>query len=144
MSSFLALSLTLVGCGDTSENGAKTKDTKTEQAAEELSTERILTDAMGHEVTIPAKPERIIASYLEDNLVALDITPLAQWTVNDGASIQNYLQDYLKDVPTIPYDLPFEVVTSFSPDLLVMSSAEAVEGGNTSSIQKLRLHMCLK
>lgn len=137
MSSFLALSLTLVGCGDTSENGAKTKDTKTEQAAEELSTERILTDAMGHEVTIPAKPERIIASYLEDNLVALDITPLAQWTVNDGASIQNYLQDYLKDVPTIPYDLPFEVVTSFSPDLLVMSSAKAVEGGKYEQYSKI-------
>jgi len=137
MSSFLALSLSLAGCGDTSENGTQTKDTETEKVTEELSTERILTDAMGHEVTIPAKPERIIASYLEDNLVALDITPLAQWTVNDGASIQNYLQDYLKDVPTIPYDLPFEVVTSFSPDLLVMSSAEAVEGGKYEQYSKI-------
>ena len=53
----------------------KPKMTKTEPETEELSTERILTDAMGHEVTIPANPERIIASYLEDNLVALGITP---------------------------------------------------------------------
>ena len=75
MASFLALLLSLVGCSDNSENGTENKDNETEPVTEELSTERILTDAMGHEVTIPANPERIIASYLEDNLVALGITP---------------------------------------------------------------------
>ena len=102
MASFLALLLSLVGCSDNSENVTQTKDNETKPATEELSTERTLTDAMGHEVTIPANPKHIIASYLEDNLVALGITPAAQWSVNDGAGIQDYLQDYLKDVPTIP------------------------------------------
>lgn len=92
---------------------------------------------MGHEVTIPANPEGVIASYLEDNLVALGITPVAQWTVNDGASIQDYLQDELKDIPTIPYDLPYEVVTSFAPDLLIMGSADIVEGGKYEQYSKI-------
>ncbi len=137
MSSILALSLSLAGCSDTSENGTQTKDNETEPATEELSTERILKDAMGHEVTIPANPKHIIASYLEDNLIALGITPVAQWSVNDGAGLQDYLQDYLKDVPTIPSELPFEVVASFAPDLIIMSSAQEVEGSKYDQYAKI-------
>ena len=70
-------------------------------AGEESDESFTLTDGMGHEVTVPANPQRIIASYLEDPLVALGFTPVAQWTVGEG-SIQHYLQDYLQDVPTIP------------------------------------------
>jgi len=92
---------------------------------------------MGHEVTIPTNPKHVIASYLEDNLVALGITPAAQWSVNDGAGIQNYLQDYLKDVPTIPHDLPFEVVASFTPDLIIMEAAQAVEGSKYDQYAKI-------
>ena len=123
--SILALLIILAGC-----NADQTKE-------KDAGTERILTDAMGHEVTIPANPKRVIASYLEDNLVALGIRPVAQWTVHDGASIQDYLQEELKDIPTIPYDLPFEVVTSFSPDLLIMGSAEMVEGSKYEQYSKI-------
>lgn len=137
MASFLALLLVLVGCSDTGKEGNEKEEKQPEPAIEEASTERILTDALGHEVTIPANPERIIASYLEDNLVALGITPVAQWSVKDGASIQKYLQDYLKDVPIIPHDLPFEVVTSLNPDLLIMSAAEAVEGEKYEQYAKI-------
>ena len=79
----------------------------------------------------------MIASYLEDNLVALGITPVAQWSINDGAGVQDYLQAYLKDVPTIPHDLPFEVVTSFTPDLLIMDAADAVEGSKYEQYAKI-------
>lgn len=137
MSSFLVLSLSLAGCGDNSENVTQTKDNETESATEELSTERILKDAMGHEVTIPANPKHIIASYLEDNLIALGITPVAQWSVNSGAGLQDYLQAYLKDVPTIPSELPFEVVASFTPDLIIMSSAQEVEGSKYDQYAKI-------
>ncbi|MBO0589349.1 iron-hydroxamate ABC transporter substrate-binding protein [Sporosarcina sp. E16_8] len=137
MTSFLVLSLSLAGCSDSGEKVTQTKDNETKPATEELSTERILTDAMGHEVTIPANPKHIIASYLEDNLVALGITPAAQWSINDGAGLQDYLQAYLKDVPTIPSELPFEVVASFTPDLIIMSSAQEVEGSKYDQYAKI-------
>lgn len=130
LAGFLALFIILAGC-------SANKETSEEVEKDVATEERTLTDAMGHEVTIPANPKRVIASYLEDNLVALGITPVAQWTVNDGASIQEYLQEDLKDIPTIPYDLPFEVVTSFAPDLLIMSSAEAVEGSKYEQYSKI-------
>lgn len=134
MAGFLAIFLFLVGCSDSNQVD---EEQQSEPALEEASEERIITDTLGHEVTIPANPERIIASYLEDNLVALGITPVAQWSVNEGTSIQKYLQDYLKDVPTLPHDLPFEVVTSFTPDLLIMPSAETVEGTKYEQYAKI-------
>ncbi|KAA0966315.1 iron-hydroxamate ABC transporter substrate-binding protein [Sporosarcina sp. ANT_H38] len=135
--SFLVLILSLVGCSDPSKEVKEKEDKQTEPVIEEASTERSLIDAMGHEVTIPANPERILASYLEDNLVALGIMPIAQWSINDGAGVQSYLQEYLKDVPTIPSDLPFEVVTSLTPDLILMGSSQAVEGSKYDQYNKI-------
>lgn len=129
--SFFSFLFILVGCQDNvSEDDPKETNNNTVD-------EQVLTDAMGNEVTIPANPDRVIASYLEDYLLALGITPVAQWAIHDGASIQDYLQEDLKDVPTIPYDLPFEVVTSFSPDLLIMSSADMVEGEKYEQYSKI-------
>ncbi|QTM98481.1 ABC transporter substrate-binding protein [Sediminibacillus dalangtanensis] len=128
--SLLVCFFVLSACGNnqdednTSDSDNENKQTETENE----SGERTVTDAMGNEVTIPENPERVIASYLEDYLVALDITPVAQWSVQDGASIQDYLQDSLGDVPTIPHDLPYETVASHDPDLIIMDSAEMVEG----------------
>ncbi|MGY5345191.1 ABC transporter substrate-binding protein [Paenibacillus glucanolyticus] len=143
----LLVALTLLAaCGnnkDSAENGQSEAQTPSEQNSgteakpdAEATTERTLTDAMGHEVKIPAEPKRVIASYLEDNLVALGITPAAQWSVN-GGSVQDYLQEYLKDVPTIEHDLPFEAVASFQPDLLIMDSASMVEGNKYSQYDKI-------
>jgi iron complex transport system substrate-binding protein len=143
----LLVALTLLAaCGnnkDSAENGQFEAQTPSEQNSgteakpdAEATTERTLTDAMGHEVKIPAEPKRVIASYLEDNLVALGITPAAQWSVN-GGSVQDYLQEYLKDVPTIEHDLPFEAVASFQPDLLIMDSASMVEGNKYSQYDKI-------
>ena len=58
---------------------------------------------------------------------------MAQWTVGQG-SIQDYLKE-LKDVPTISYDLPYEAVLKFEPDLLLISSSALVEGGKYKRIQ---------
>ncbi|WP_077624403.1 iron-hydroxamate ABC transporter substrate-binding protein [Sediminibacillus massiliensis] len=128
--SLLLCFFVLSACGNSEEDNADDESSNHEETSntEETSEERILTDAMGNEVTIPANPERVLASYLEDYLVALGITPVAQWSVQDGESIQDYLQDSLEDVPTIPHDLPYETVASFDPDLIIMDSAEMVEG----------------
>lgn len=93
-------------------------------------------DALDHKVAIPNNPKRIIGSYLEDYLVALDVKPVAQWTVGSG-SIQTYLQEGLKDVPTINFDLPYEDVLSFEPDLLLIESNSMVEGGKYAEYNKI-------
>ncbi|SER26820.1 iron complex transport system substrate-binding protein [Gracilibacillus ureilyticus] len=118
------------------ETGAETAEENT-NSEEEADTERTLTDAMGNEVTIPANPERVIASYLEDYLVALGITPVAQWSVRDGSDVQDYLQDSLADVPTIPSELPFEAVMEFEPDLIIMDSAAMVEDNKYEQYNKI-------
>ena len=99
-----------------------------EAAEPSEAADRAVTDAMGHEVTIPADPQRIIASYLEDHLVTLGVTPVAQWSVTNG--IQDYLQPAgLEGVPTIDYNLPPEAVASFSPDLILIGSETSVQNG---------------
>ncbi len=138
--SILVLSVFLAGCGKS--EGENEKNTEQEQAEktikdEGVEKERVMTDALGHEVKIPAKPERIIASYLEDHLLALGIKPIAQWTVNDGASIQNYLQDELEGVPLIPYDLPFEAVMSLNPDFILIGTPGTVGGGKYEQYAKI-------
>lgn len=127
---FLA-ALSLVACkGQGDAKGSSESTTDSSSAAQTL------TDADGHTVTVPANPQRVIASYLEDYVLALGVTPVAQWTVG-GGSIQNYLQDKLADIPTISYDLPYEDVLSFTPDLLLVSSSGLVEGGKYDEYSKI-------
>ncbi len=128
----LFATLFVAGCTN-KENSTKDQSSKKTSAA----TTQTLTDAMKHKVTVPLKPKKVIASYLEDYLVSLDITPVAQWSVKDASSTQNYLQKELKDVPTIDYSLPFEAVTSFDPDLLIIGSSATVEGGKYAQYKKI-------
>ena len=123
------LALALAACGDKAEETTKTDDSTKTEVKDTATEARTLTDAMGNKVEVPVEPQRVIASYLEDPLVALGITPVAQWSLNEGASVQGYLQDKLKDVDLINYDLPFEQVQSFEPDLIIMDSPSMVEGG---------------
>lgn len=129
------MSLWLAACGSNNKNEAANNAATNAPAATEAPTERTLTDALGNEVTVPANPQRIIASYLEDHLVALGIKPVAQWSVPNG--IQDYLKDSLADVPTIGYDLPFEAVTSFDPDLILMAYDSNVEGDKFAQYSKI-------
>ncbi|WP_312498975.1 ABC transporter substrate-binding protein [Enterococcus sp.] len=126
------LSLVVLGaCSNSNETTDSTADTTTSAAVETT-----LADAAGNEVTIPADPQRVIASYLEDYLVALDVTPVAQWTVGNDSD-QAYLQDKLADVPRINYDLPYEDVLSYEPDLLLMDSNSMVEGDKYAQYSKI-------
>lgn len=144
----LGLTLMLTACGGEqssapgngeSQNSANStsEQQKSGNSAAEQPSERRLTDAAGHEVTVPANPQRIIASYLEDHLVALGVKPVAQWSAKGGKSVQVYLQDALKDVPTIPSELPYEAVMSFQPDLIILDSAEAAGGDKYAQYSKI-------
>lgn len=125
-------SLTLLGaCGT---NNDSTDSSGSATTSSEIAT--TFTDAMGNEVTVPENPQRVIGSYLEDYLVALGVTPVAQWTVGNDSD-QAYLQDKLADVPRINYDLPYEDVLSFEPDLLLMDSSSMVEGDKYEQYSKI-------
>ncbi len=127
-----ACSLTLLGaCGT---NNDSTDSSGSATTSSEIAT--TFTDAMGNEVTVPENPQRVIGSYLEDYLVALGVTPVAQWTVGNDSD-QAYLQDKLADVPRINYDLPYEDVLSFEPDLLLMDSSSMVEGDKYDQYSKI-------
>lgn len=126
----LLLSLALVTSACSSANTTGSQPPNGGEAAAPADTaaaERTVKDSMGHEVKIPANPQRIIASYLEDPLVALGVTPVAQWSIGKG-DVQDYLQDKLKGVPAISSELPYEAVINFTPDLLLIDSAEMVAG----------------
>ncbi|WP_301358417.1 iron-hydroxamate ABC transporter substrate-binding protein [Enterococcus spodopteracolus] len=132
----ISSALLLVGLLSACSPGSSTTEETTASSTTVDNGTHTLTDTLGHSVEIPNQPKRIIGSYLEDYLVALGETPVAQWTVGSG-SIQDYLQDDLKDVPTISYDLPYENVLSFEPDLLLISSSATVEGGKYEQYNKI-------
>ncbi len=134
LAAILLLTVFLTGCGNADNN---TEQEQTDKTTESAGEERVMTDALGHEVKVPANPERVIASYLEDHLLALGIKPVAQWSVNDGASIQNYLQNKLDGVPLIPHDLPYEAVMSLNPDFILIGSPGTVEGGKYEQYAKI-------
>lgn len=131
--STLIVAVMLTACGGNNEQttnaspSTATEDNATKSSENVAAVEKTVTDAMGHTVVIPANPQRIIGSYLEDHLVTLGITPVAQWSVANG--IQDYLATGLKDVPTISYDLPPESVASFTPDLIIIGDESSVQNG---------------
>lgn len=92
-------------------------------------------DGMGHEVTVPANPKSVLASYLEDHLAVLGVKPVAQWSVANG--IQDYLQEHLQGIPTINYDLPPETVAGFNPDLIIVGSTSQVQNGLYEQYSKI-------
>ena len=129
--------------GETNTGGANTADDPGNHAgtgqehpeAEKTAGERILVDPLGHEVAVPAEPQRIIASYLEDYLVALGVKPVAQWAIGDSPML--YLQSELEGVPYIPYDLPFEAVASFNPDLIIIGDEGLIADDKYASYAKI-------
>lgn len=140
MIGLMVMVLFLSACGNNNPGNASNAGTDkatapTAEATEAPATAKTLTDAMGHEVTIPANPGRVLGSYLEDALVTLGVTPVAQWSVTNG--IQDYLSTELKDVPTISYDLPLEAVTSFAPDLILIPSESSVQNGIYDQLNKI-------
>ena len=130
----LMMALAMAACGNgtngTVDSGVGTGQTPQEEnnGGEPSGSGKVMTDALGHEVRIPANPQRILASYLEDHLVALGIKPVAQWSVANGK--QEYLQSAgLQGVPAISYNLPVEEVLRFDPDFIIIGSSALVQNG---------------
>lgn len=129
----LMLGISIFAAGCSNEEG----NTSEENPEESKSEERVLTDDAGNEVTVPKNPERIIGPYLEDDLLTLDETPSAQWSIGEGG-VQEYLQaEGLEGLPLMPFDLPFEAVVEQEPDLILLSSGDLASGEKYDSYSKI-------
>lgn len=107
-------------------------------ASDETGSVEALEDDAGNEVDVPENPERIVAPYLEDDILTLEEKPVVQWSVNDGGSIQDYLQkEGLEGLELIPHDLPFEVVASHEPDLILLSSSDFADDESYSNYSSI-------
>jgi iron complex transport system substrate-binding protein len=98
--------------------------------------ERTVKDTKGNDVKIPANPQRVIGSYLEDPLLVLGVKPAAQWSIASGG-VQEYLKTELQGVPNIPSTLPLENVLSFNPDLMFVASDATVDKGMYEQYSKI-------
>jgi iron complex transport system substrate-binding protein len=133
----------LAGCGagnDTKQAGAGavTSAQPTSSAAtQKPETEKMLTDAMGHTVKVPAQPQRIIAPFLEDALTALGVKPVAQWSA--AGQPQQYLQKELKDVAILHMEggLKPEEALSYNPDLIILTSEAYMKNGSYEEFSKV-------
>src|SRR5699024_10642329 len=103
----------LTACSQTNEssnhNNSKNEASKDDQT--------ITVDSEMGKVDIPTHPKNILAPFHEDTLLALGITPAAKWAINEQP--QQYLEDELKDVPTIEWDVPKEQALKMDPDLII-------------------------
>ncbi|MGN7310580.1 ABC transporter substrate-binding protein [Alkalicoccobacillus gibsonii] len=115
--------LALSACGSSTDDES-TDSTDSSDATNETN---IMTDAMGHEVEIPENPERVLGTYLEDYLVTLGVTPVAQWSAPNGTQV--YLEDQLEGVPPISSELPLEEVASTNPDFILINDETQIESG---------------
>ena len=137
----------LTACGSNNDTSA-TMEASAEvsaspDATKEVATEnpdtRLVKDELGHEITIPVKPLRVFAPYLEDSLLTLGVIPVAQWA--NGDVVQEYLQDQLQDVPKVDFigGLPPapETVLAFQPDLIILHTASYAQNGVYENYSKI-------
>ncbi|SDN94353.1 iron complex transport system substrate-binding protein [Paenibacillus sp. yr247] len=139
LSSVVLLStIALAACGTKTASTSDATPAATAGAAANTTApaaDKVVKDPFGHEVKVPAHPVRIIASYLEDPLIALGLKPAAQWSVANGT--QEYLKDKLQGVPTIEYNLPPEKVLSFNPDIILIGSEGLTQNGLYDQYSKI-------
>jgi len=134
--------LVVVGTACGAKEASKTEGTASPAAAASASPvpaaePRVVKDAMGHEVTVPAQPQRIIAPFLEDSLTALGVKPAAQWSA--GGVPQQYLQSYLKDVPLLTMEggLKPEQALGYNPDLIIFMAPTYMASSSYEEFAKI-------
>lgn len=133
------IALALSGCGNNKEAApaeqvAQNNQTETNQnnteTNEAAGEPREIEDELGNKITIPAQASSVYAPGLEDYLVALGVTPVAQWST--GLSPQQYLQDTLAGVHEISFanGVPSpESIIDLKPDLILFPTAYYAQNG---------------
>ncbi|MEK5252520.1 ABC transporter substrate-binding protein [Paenibacillus sp. FSL F4-0125] len=137
------LSILLTACGSNNTANQQATDTpaktseasateesavkETEAAAREAF---VVTDQVGNTVNISGTVQKVYAPGLEDYLVTLGVTPVAQWST--GERPQQYLQDTLSGVEEISFanGIPSpESVVDLEPELIIFPTAFYAQNG---------------
>ncbi|MGO4111128.1 ABC transporter substrate-binding protein [Paenibacillus sp. YAF4_2] len=132
----------LAACGSNNNGNKEAAVSPSNNAAEQPANNsddevRVMMDAMGHEVQVPAHPKRVIAPFMEDPLTALGIFPVAQW---GAAGVpQQYLQEKLKDIPVLNMEggLKPEEALSYTPDLIIFPAPTYLADGSYEQFSKI-------
>jgi iron complex transport system substrate-binding protein len=138
----------LAACGNSSSTKGATETTvqpsvsaaaASQSPAASPAAPQTVTDELGHELVIPASPQKIYAPYLEDSLLKLGVKPVAQWSsANRG---QDYLQDQLKGVPGLDFTAAVppspEALMAYEPDLIILQSSTYSQNGVYENYSKI-------
>ncbi|EPZ44759.1 MULTISPECIES: ABC transporter substrate-binding protein [Alicyclobacillus] len=138
----VALSIAgMVGCGTAATNSSNSSTTGTQNSVGDAkAAPRVMTDGLGHKVTIPADPQRIWAPALEDPLVALGDSKRLVGQYSSGNVVDDYLQKWLKGLPHIDLygnGLDPEQVLSMNPDLILLFAAGLAQNGKYEQYSKI-------
>lgn len=114
---FLLIAIILVfsACNNKENNASENN-----QEAGDENSPRIFESAQG-EVEVPEHPEKVLAPFHEDTLVALGVKPVAKWAIDNNPQV--YLEAQLADIDTIDWTMPKEEVLEANPDLIILENS---------------------
>lgn len=126
--------LTLGACSSTSPTPASSSD-----PAGAAQT-RIVTDASGQEVTLPAHPTRVVtlSEPTTDNALALGVTPIGVVSGRGQQTVPNYLADRAGDIPILgSIGSPnLEAIGAARPDLILVDGT-SVKNNDSETLSAL-------
>lgn len=126
--------LTLGACSSTSPTPASSSD-----PADAAQT-RIVTDASGQEVTLPAHPTRVVtlSEPTTDNALALGVTPVGVVSGRGQTTVPNYLADRAGDIPILgSIGAPnLEAIGAARPDLILVDGT-SVKNNDSETLSAL-------
>lgn len=126
--------LTLGACSSTSPTPASSSD-----PAGAAQT-RIVTDASGQEVTLPAHPTRVVtlSEPTTDNALALGVTPVGVVSGRGQTTVPNYLADRAGDIPILgSIGAPnLEAIGAARPDLILVDGT-SVKDNDSETLSAL-------
>lgn len=125
---FVLLSSLLTACGASSEGSAANSPAPSSTSAQSETNqasapkERSMTDAVGHQVTIPASPKRAVfhGESLGD-LLALGIMPIGAASAFYEGTI---FEDKLTSLTDVGFPIHFEKVLELDPDLILIANTD--------------------
>lgn len=129
LTAFVAAVIGISGCSTPQAEPAPTS------ASIEAKTERTVTDALGNEVTVPAKPEKIVTTHYAatQTLYDLGMTPVGHGVVGGRGFDPNWMPEAmeaeLSEVPQVTNatEIFVEDIASLEPDLILTYDATEEE-----------------
>jgi iron complex transport system substrate-binding protein len=136
ISMLVVVMILLAACGQNNavnSSGNATEAPTATGTAEPAAEERTITTING-EVTIPANPQRIVATYYIGELAALGIKPVGSVTRQLGENNPN-LAAYTEGVAEIG-DFPpsLEAITALAPDLIIATDFDSIDYADYAKI----------